>query len=808
MATEKTLKTRVVLKHDTEANWITAGNAANPFIPKKGEVIIYDPDGTHTYSRQKVGDGIKNINALPFLGATVGTADSSESLSKIQYTAESAIPATPEQGIEYAITDLIGYGDLDAGLQEQIDHMGNTGPTGPTGATGAKGDKGDAGAAGAAGAIGPTGPQGERGETGAAGAAGSQGPKGDTGPVGPTGAKGDAGPQGPAGPGLETITTIDLSAPVDNVTFDTTNGITIFGNGIINDDYDISTEYDVPLVPGKYISMSVDPSNSKVQVAVNDTALAQDYYKINREITNAIVIPFWNGQNQSHTELTENVVAYSAVQRNNNGNTRFNTVGIDFLSSKGDFTANKVSISDLRRSSVKEDSEIVIDKTSTNTGTLPAVTVLAARQYPQIHIQYDNQTYYRMDPPNTSSGTMNFVNTDASGNQKCFQISTSDFSWKIIDLPKAKIGTASSSTALSNITYLANSDVPASPATNTEYAITDAIGYGDLDSELQAKVDAGANAGSNLSNYLPLSGGTINGDITFAAGPTKITNNSINTISAKAENLNITDAGGIVVINGFGITRKTHAGTSYGTIGGISDATGTSSTIAASLTCLKDNYLPLSGGTITGDLKVNSGVYVNNTFYICKDGVAPSPVEGMIHTDWDSSFGPIFRVRKTDNGVSLSAENGGTIEFGVGMVTSRLTGISDSKGTSPTIAASQKCLNDNYLPLSGGTMTGTLIGSSIVLSNDIEINKDDGTGIGILSDGSIQFFAKDHFLKSNFTGISDSKGTSSTIAASQKCLSTNYVAKSELPSNLLKYQVVTSTSQIGTDANTAYLILE
>ena len=139
MATEKTLKTRIVLKHDTEANWETAGNATNPFIPQKGEVIIYDPDGTHTYSRQKVGDGIKNVNELPFLGATVGMADSFKSLSKIQYTAESAIPATPEQGVEYAITDLIGYGDLDANLQEQIDHMGNTGPTGPTGPTGATG---------------------------------------------------------------------------------------------------------------------------------------------------------------------------------------------------------------------------------------------------------------------------------------------------------------------------------------------------------------------------------------------------------------------------------------------------------------------------------------------------------------------------------------------------------------------------------------------------------------------------------------------------------------------------------------------
>ena len=725
MATEKILKTRVVLKHDTEANWITAGNATKPFIPKKGEVIIYDPDGTHTYSRQKVGDGIKNINALPFLGATVGTADSSESLSKIQYTAESAIPTTPEQGVEYAITDLIGYGDLDADLQEQIDHMGNTGPTGPTGATGAKGDtgavgptgqtgsvgptgqagaKGDAGVQGPkgeTGAVGPTGPQGVKGDTGAAGAAGSQGPKGDTGPVGPTGAKGDVGP------GLETVTSLNPQHSIDSVAY-SSNGVVVYGTGqfIYGDSktQNFASETTTPIISGKYISMTEKTADKKVEIAVNDTALAADYYKVDKTYTKGIA-PVWTGEKQDSLYYTSDAQTNTLALRDSSGNISFGIVGIDYLSSRNAYTANKVAISDLRRSSVKEDSEIIIDKTSTNTGTLPAVTVLVARQYPQIHIQYDNQTYYRMDPPNTSSGTMNFVNTDASGNQKCFQISTSDFSWKIIDLPKAKIGTSSSSENLSNITYLANSAIPASPATNTEYAITDAIGYGDLDSELQAKVDAGANAGSNLSNYLPLSGGMMTGsspEITFAAGPTKITVNSINTLSAKAESLNITDAGGIVVINGFGITRKTHAGTSYGTIGGISDTTGTSSTIAASLTCLKNNYLPLSGGT----------------------------------------------------------------------------------------------------------MTGPLTGSSIYLSNDIAIDKDDGTGIEILSDGSIQFFAKDHFLSSNFTGLSDSKGTSSTIAASQKCLNDNYVAKTDLPSNLLKYQVVTSTSQIGTDANTAYLILE
>ena len=109
------------------------------------------------------------------LSTQIGTSDNLSHLSKIQYTAESAIPTTPEQGVEYAITNLIGYGDLSASLQEQIDHMGNTGPTGPTGP---KGDKGEAGAAGAAGSQGPTGPQ---------------GPNGDTGSVGPTGPQGERG---------------------------------------------------------------------------------------------------------------------------------------------------------------------------------------------------------------------------------------------------------------------------------------------------------------------------------------------------------------------------------------------------------------------------------------------------------------------------------------------------------------------------------------------------------------------------------------------------------------------------------------
>ena len=63
----------------------------------------------------------------------IGTTGASEILSNITYLAESSIPASPTANIEYAITDLISYGDLDESLQERIDHMGNTGPTGPAG---------------------------------------------------------------------------------------------------------------------------------------------------------------------------------------------------------------------------------------------------------------------------------------------------------------------------------------------------------------------------------------------------------------------------------------------------------------------------------------------------------------------------------------------------------------------------------------------------------------------------------------------------------------------------------------------------
>lgn len=59
---DKTLNSRIVHKHDTETNWDKATN----FIPKQGEIVVYDKDSNYAYERFKIGDGITTVVNLPF----------------------------------------------------------------------------------------------------------------------------------------------------------------------------------------------------------------------------------------------------------------------------------------------------------------------------------------------------------------------------------------------------------------------------------------------------------------------------------------------------------------------------------------------------------------------------------------------------------------------------------------------------------------------------------------------------------------------------------------------------------------------
>ena len=73
---EKSIKARIIHKHDTEANWNLDTNTN--FTPRQGEIIVYDVDATHSYERFKIGDGVTTVTSLPFVtsigisGASVG----------------------------------------------------------------------------------------------------------------------------------------------------------------------------------------------------------------------------------------------------------------------------------------------------------------------------------------------------------------------------------------------------------------------------------------------------------------------------------------------------------------------------------------------------------------------------------------------------------------------------------------------------------------------------------------------------------------------------------------------------------------
>lgn len=85
--TEKQINSRIVHKHDTGENW----NKATNFIPKQGEIIVYDIDTTYSYERFKIGDGVTNVNNLPFVVVAITNAEIDEICSTTILSAEDTL---------------------------------------------------------------------------------------------------------------------------------------------------------------------------------------------------------------------------------------------------------------------------------------------------------------------------------------------------------------------------------------------------------------------------------------------------------------------------------------------------------------------------------------------------------------------------------------------------------------------------------------------------------------------------------------------------------------------------------------------
>lgn len=111
---EKNLKTRIIHKHDVESNW----TLATGFTPKQGEIIVYDIDDNYNYERIKIGDGVQNVNDLPFADDTLKT----EFVSQINAVDERVS----------AVSLLVGDTAVSEQIEEaQIIYVGPNQPTDP-----------------------------------------------------------------------------------------------------------------------------------------------------------------------------------------------------------------------------------------------------------------------------------------------------------------------------------------------------------------------------------------------------------------------------------------------------------------------------------------------------------------------------------------------------------------------------------------------------------------------------------------------------------------------------------------------------
>ena len=256
------------------------------------------------------------------------------------------------------------------------------------------------------------------------------------------------GPQGPPGPGLATIISADTGT-AQEVVYDTTTGATITSNATLDyRDKDSSTGYKtqdfelttkLPMEPGKYVKMDSTSNNNALSIGVDDVALGLDFWKVNKTAVNTA--PLWIASlgTQDYAETTSEANGGTFAYRDSGGSIKFHNVYL--RNALIDINGGSVSYANqICRTANPTYSEKTIEKTSTNTGTITAALLKEFQTYPQLHIIYDNQLYYRMDPLEAPDGTISFIHIDAvnSGNYKatgkCFSITVSTRAWQVVDL--------------------------------------------------------------------------------------------------------------------------------------------------------------------------------------------------------------------------------------------------------------------------------------------------------------------------------------------------------------------------------------
>ena len=254
-----------------------------------------------------------------------------------------------------------------------------------------------------------------------------------------------AGPQGPKGDGWDTAQLFQEGITT-NLTYDSNNGgknesissmtyvDSTTGKRLTKNFQMVSR---LPIIPGKYVSMNSTSDNKKIEVKVDDTALALDYYKMDKSQTTS-TIPYWDGTKAGTLKVASDRVGNSVAKRDSDGDCFFNKLLINRLASTTG--AYNMPITAAYYGGYSDG--LTVEKTPTNTGTLTVGTLTSFKDYPNIGLKYDNQSYVRMDPTSAPDGTLNYIHLDSieDGNGgykatgKCFSINVSTRAWKVVNL--------------------------------------------------------------------------------------------------------------------------------------------------------------------------------------------------------------------------------------------------------------------------------------------------------------------------------------------------------------------------------------
>lgn len=258
------------------------------------------------------------------------------------------------------------------------------------------------------------------------------------------------GPQGPKGDGVETFTNISLTHDIySGDVYGSDNGQTYNGRSTIQykdsttgktKSQEVYTTVFLPIVGSDYINIAGDAANSRFVVRLDDTALALDYYKMDKSYSYP-VIPAWGGSSQIAVVFTDAVTPYSLAQRDAKGDCSFHKLNFEFIGFKGG--GSEIDYYSIYMNTVGSDYSI--EKTPTDTGTLTntqLVVLQHADQSKNLRIVYDNQVYYRMDTQRPPDGTLNYIHLDSieDGNGgykatgKLFSITVSTREWQVVDL--------------------------------------------------------------------------------------------------------------------------------------------------------------------------------------------------------------------------------------------------------------------------------------------------------------------------------------------------------------------------------------